>query len=165
VLLGKDNQVRLAVACLLAHGHLLIEDLPGVGKTTLAEALARSFGLDWKRVSFTSDLLPADLNGVDVFDPASGRFQFQSGPLFSQVLQADEINRASPRTQSALLEAMVAGRVSSPAWRPWPAAAAIQAAAEPAPLAPIPLRRWLAIRQLTLSAHGSNPLFEPVALA
>ena len=112
VLLGKDNQVRLAVACLLARGHLLIEDLPGVGKSTLAEALARSFGLAFKRVSFTSDLLPADLTGVTVFDPASGRFQFQSGPLFSQVLLADEINRASPRTQSALLEAMAAGRVS-----------------------------------------------------
>ena len=112
VLLGKDNQVRLAVACLLARGHLLIEDLPGVGKTTLAEALARSFGLAFKRVSFTSDLLPADLTGVNVFDPASGHFQFQNGPLFSQVLLADEINRASPRTQSALLEAMAAGRVS-----------------------------------------------------
>ncbi|MEB3199724.1 MAG: MoxR family ATPase [Synechococcaceae cyanobacterium] len=112
VLLGKERQVRLALACLLARGHLLIEDLPGVGKTTLAEALARSFSLAFKRVSFTSDLLPADLTGVNVFDPASGRFQFQPGPLFSQVVLADEINRASPRTQSALLEAMAAGRVS-----------------------------------------------------
>lgn len=112
VLLGKETQVRLALACLLARGHLLIEDLPGVGKTTLAEALARSFGLAFKRVSFTSDLLPADLTGINVFDPASGHFQFQGGPLFSQVLLADEINRASPRTQSALLEAMAAGRVS-----------------------------------------------------
>ena len=112
VLLGKERQVRLALACLLARGHLLIEDLPGVGKTTLAEALARSFALAFKRVSFTSDLLPADLTGVNVFDPAAGRFQFQPGPLFSQVLLADEINRASPRTQSALLEAMAAGRVS-----------------------------------------------------
>jgi MoxR-like ATPase len=112
VLLGKERQVRLALACLLARGHLLIEDLPGVGKTTLAEALARSFGLEFKRVSFTSDLLPADLTGINVFDPAAGRFHFQSGPLFSQVLLADEINRASPRTQSALLEAMAAGRVS-----------------------------------------------------
>jgi len=92
--------VRLCLACLLARGHLLIEDLPGVGKTTLAEALARSFGLQFKRVSFTSDLLPADLTGINVFHPASGGFQFQSGPLFS------------PRTQSALLEAMAAGRVS-----------------------------------------------------
>jgi MoxR-like ATPase len=112
VLLGKDRQVRLALACLLARGHLLIEDLPGVGKTTLAEALARGFGLAFKRVSFTSDLLPADLTGLNVFDQGRTRFQFQPGPLFSQVLLADEINRASPRTQSALLEAMAAGRVS-----------------------------------------------------
>jgi MoxR-like ATPase len=112
VLLGKEHEVRLALACLLARGHLLIEDLPGVGKTTLAEALARSFGLAFKRVSFTSDLLPADLTGINVFDPTSGGFHFQPGPLFSQVLLADEINRASPRTQSALLEAMAAGRVS-----------------------------------------------------
>jgi MoxR-like ATPase len=112
VLLGKERQVRLAVACLLAGGHLLIEDLPGMGKTTLAEALARSFGLDFKRVHFTSDLLPADLTGISVLDPATGQFGFQPGPLFSQVLLADEINRASPRTQSALLEAMGSGRVS-----------------------------------------------------
>ncbi|MFM7266370.1 MAG: AAA family ATPase, partial [Cyanobium sp.] len=112
VLLGKERQVRLALACLLARGHLLIEDLPGVGKSTLAEALARSFALDFRRVSFTSDLLPADLTGVNVFDPATARFQFRPGPLFAQVLLADEINRASPRTQSALLEAMAAGRVS-----------------------------------------------------
>ena len=112
VLLGKEQQVKLAVTCLLAGGHLLIEDLPGMGKTTLAEALARAFGLAFKRVSFTSDLLPADLTGINVFDPASASFHFQPGPLFSQVLLADEINRASPRTQSALLEAMASGRVS-----------------------------------------------------
>jgi MoxR-like ATPase len=112
VLLGKNHQVRLALACLLARGHLLIEDLPGVGKTTLAEVLARSFRLDFRRVSFTSDLLPADLTGVNVFDPDSAAFHFRPGPLFCQVLLADEINRASPRTQSALLEAMAAGRVS-----------------------------------------------------
>lgn len=112
VLLGKEQAVRLALACLLARGHLLIEDLPGMGKTTLAEALARAFGLEFKRVSFTSDLLPADLTGINVFDAGSARFHFQPGPLFSQVLLADEINRASPRTQSALLEAMAAGRVS-----------------------------------------------------
>ena len=112
VLLGKPEQLKLALACMLAGGHLLIEDLPGMGKTTLAEALARAFGLEFKRVSFTSDLLPADLTGINVFDPASARFQFQPGPLFTQVLLADEINRASPRTQSALLEAMAAGRVS-----------------------------------------------------
>ncbi|MFM7648590.1 MAG: AAA family ATPase, partial [Cyanobium sp.] len=112
VLLGKEQSVRLALSCLLAGGHLLLEDLPGTGKTTLAEALARSFGLDFRRVSFASDLLPADLTGINVLDPASGSFRFQPGPLFTQVLLADEINRASPRTQSALLEAMASGRVS-----------------------------------------------------
>ncbi len=104
--------MRLALACLLARGHLLIEDLPGTGKTTLAEALARSFDLEFRRVSFTSDLLPADLTGVNVWEAAASRFRFQPGPLFAQVLLADEINRASPRTQSALLEAMASGRVS-----------------------------------------------------
>ncbi|MFM1798987.1 MAG: hypothetical protein RLZZ117_1265 [Cyanobacteriota bacterium] len=112
VLLGKSHEVKLALACLLARGHLLIEDLPGTGKSTLAEALARSFGLEFRRVSFTSDLLPADLTGVNVWDSGESRFRFQPGPLFCQVLLADEINRASPRTQSALLEAMAAGRVS-----------------------------------------------------
>jgi MoxR-like ATPase len=112
VLLGKQQSVLLAVSCLLAGGHLLLEDLPGTGKTTLAEALARSFDLAFRRVSFTSDLLPADLTGINVLDPASGTFRFQPGPLFTQVLLADEINRASPRTQSALLEAMASGRVS-----------------------------------------------------
>ena len=112
VLLGKEHQVRLAFSCLLAGGHLLIEDRPGMGKSTLAEALARAFALAFKRVSFTSDLLPADLTGLNVFNPAEASFRFQPGPLFTQVLLADEINRASPRTQSALLEAMAAGRVS-----------------------------------------------------
>ncbi|QEY32813.1 MoxR family ATPase [Synechococcus sp. RSCCF101] len=112
VLLGKERPVRLAVTCLLAGGHLLIEDLPGVGKTTLAEALARSFGLAFQRVHFTSDLLPADLTGLRLFDQGKGAFRFEPGPVFSQVLLADEINRASPRTQSALLEAMASGRVS-----------------------------------------------------
>ena len=112
VLLGKRHEVKLALACLLARGHLLIEDLPGTGKSTLAEALARSFGLEFRRVSFTSDLLPADLTGVNVWDGGESRFRFQPGPLFCQVLLADEINRASPRTQSALLEGMAAGRVS-----------------------------------------------------
>ncbi|MFL0770830.1 MAG: AAA family ATPase [Prochlorococcus sp.] len=112
VVLGKQPQVKLAVACLLAQGHLLIEDLPGMGKTTMAEALARSFGLAFKRVHFTSDLLPADLSGVSVFEQQRQTFTFHPGPLFSQVLLADEINRASPRTQSALLEAMASGQVS-----------------------------------------------------
>ena len=112
VVLGKPKQVRLAVACLLARGHLLIEDLPGMGKTTLAEALARSCGLAFNRVHFTNDLLPADLSGVSVYEQGSGGFRFHPGPVFSQVLLADEINRASPRTQSALLEAMASGVVS-----------------------------------------------------
>jgi MoxR-like ATPase len=112
VLLGKERQVQLAVSALVAGGHLLFEDLPGMGKTTLAEALARSFGLDFRRVHFTSDLLPADLTGIRLFDQTTGSFRFEPGPLFAQVLLADEINRASPRTQSALLEAMAAGRVS-----------------------------------------------------
>ena len=112
VLLGKEQQLKLALSCLLAGGHLLIEDLPGMGKSTLAEALARGFALNFKRVSFTSDLLPADLTGLNIFDQSSASFCFRPGPIFTQVLLADEINRASPRTQSALLEAMAAGRVS-----------------------------------------------------
>ncbi|MBA4256496.1 MAG: AAA family ATPase [Polaromonas sp.] len=106
VVLGKSAQVHDAVACLLAGGHLLIEDVPGVGKTTLAHALARSFGLQFSRVQFTSDLMPSDLSGVSVYERGSERFVFHPGPVFAQVLLADEINRASPRTQSALLEAM-----------------------------------------------------------
>jgi MoxR-like ATPase len=106
VILGKPQQIRLALACLLARGHLLIEDVPGVGKTTLAHALARVLGLNWKRVQFTSDLLPADVTGVSVFDRTSQQFQFHPGPVFTQLLLADEINRASPKAQSALLEAM-----------------------------------------------------------
>ena len=112
VLLGKTPQIKLAMSCLLAGGNLLLEDLPGMGKTTLAEALARSFGLAFTRVAFTSDLLPADLTGLSIYDQTSQSFCFKPGPLFSQVLLADEINRASPRTQSALLEAMASGVVS-----------------------------------------------------
>jgi MoxR-like ATPase len=112
VILGKPNAVRLALACLLARGHLLIEDIPGVGKTTLAHALAHVLGLAWQRVQFTSDLLPADILGVSVFDPASGAFTFKKGPIFTQLLLADEVNRASPKTQSALLEAMEERQVS-----------------------------------------------------
>jgi MoxR-like ATPase len=106
ILLGKDRQVRLAVACLLARGHLLIEDLPGVGKTTLAHALSRTLGLSFQRVQFTSDLLPADVIGVSVYERESGKFEFHRGPVFAQLLLADEINRATPKAQSALLEAM-----------------------------------------------------------
>jgi MoxR-like ATPase len=106
VILGKPRQIRLALACLLARGHLLIEDVPGVGKTTLAHTLARVLGLEWKRVQFTSDLLPADVIGTSVFDRANQQFRFHRGPVFTQLLLADEINRASPKAQSALLEAM-----------------------------------------------------------
>ncbi|GGM12461.1 ATPase AAA [Deinococcus aerophilus] len=112
VILGKPGQIRLAVACLLARGHLLIEDQPGVGKTTLAGALARTFGLHFRRVQFTADLLPADLTGVSVWDAATATFRFLEGPVFSEVLLADEINRATPRTQGALLEAMEERQVS-----------------------------------------------------
>lgn len=106
VLYGKEAQIRQAVACLLSGGHLLIEDLPGMGKTTLAHALAQVFGLDYQRVQFTSDMLPADIIGVSVFDPQRTDFQFKAGPVFTQLLLADEINRTTPKTQSALLEAM-----------------------------------------------------------
>jgi MoxR-like ATPase len=112
ILLGKEDAVRLAVACLLARGHLLIEDVPGVGKTTLAQALARSIGLDFRRVQFTSDLLPADIVGNSIFDREQQRFVFHAGPIFSQVALIDEINRATPKTQSALLEAMEEGNVT-----------------------------------------------------
>ena len=111
-LLGKGPVIRKALCCLLAGGHLLLEDMPGVGKTTLAHALARVLGLSYGRVQFTADLLPADILGMSVFDREGGRFQFHPGPIFHQVLLADEINRATPRTQSALLEAMAEGQVS-----------------------------------------------------
>lgn len=111
-LLGKEHEVRLAMACLLARGHLLIEDIPGVGKTTLAEALARVLGLRMRRIQFTSDLLPADILGVSVFDRRDQTFAFHPGPIFAQVVLADEINRATPKTQSALLEAMEEGQVT-----------------------------------------------------
>ncbi|HJV07663.1 MAG TPA: AAA family ATPase [Chromobacteriaceae bacterium] len=106
LILGKSRPIRLALACLIAGGHLLIEDLPGVGKTTLAHGLARVLGLHYRRVQFTSDLLPADILGGNIFDRQTSAFRFVAGPVFSQVLLADEINRASPKVQSALLEAM-----------------------------------------------------------
>ncbi|MEQ5803087.1 MoxR family ATPase [Halomonas sp. H10-9-1] len=112
VILGKSREVRLALCCLLCRGHLLIEDLPGLGKTTLAQSLARVTGLDMQRLQFTSDLLPADVLGVSVFDPREARFTFHPGPIFHSVVLADEINRATPKTQSALLEAMEEGRVT-----------------------------------------------------
>jgi MoxR-like ATPase len=106
IIVGKEDAVRLAIACLLARGHLLIEDIPGVGKTTLSHALARSLGLEFRRIQFTSDLLPADILGNSIFNREQGRFVFHAGPIFSQVLLIDEVNRATPKTQSALLEGM-----------------------------------------------------------
>ncbi len=112
VILGKQSQVKLALTCLLARGHLLIEDLPGMGKTTLAHALANVFGMAFNRVQFTSDLLPADVLGVSVYDRNTASFKFHRGPILSNILLADEINRATPKTQSALLEAMEEYQVS-----------------------------------------------------
>jgi len=121
VILGKEPQVRLALACLLARGHLLIEDLPGMGKTTLSQALARVLGLSFQRIQFTSDLLPGDILGTSVFDKDSGQFVFHPGPIFTELVLADEINRATPKSQSALLEAMEEGQVTiEGATRPLP---------------------------------------------
>ena len=113
VILGKPHQIRLALACLLARGHLLIEDLPGVGKTTLAHALARSLGLQFQRIQFTSDMLPADILGVSVYHREHEKFEFHPGPIFAQMILADEVNRAMPKTQSALLEAMEEQQVTT----------------------------------------------------
>ena len=106
IILGKEHQLRLSISCLLARGHLLIEDIPGVGKTTLAHALAETLGLNYQRIQFTSDLLPADVIGVSVFERETSEFRFHRGPIFSQLVLADEVNRATPKAQSALLEAM-----------------------------------------------------------
>jgi MoxR-like ATPase len=106
IILGKDHQIRLALACILARGHLLIEDLPGMGKTTLSHVIAQVLGLEFRRVQFTSDLLPADILGVSVYDRNEAAFKFHPGPVFTNVLLADEVNRATPKTQSALLEVM-----------------------------------------------------------
>ncbi len=113
VILGKERQIRLAMACILARGHLLIEDVPGVGKTTLSHALARLLGLDYQRIQFTSDLLPADIIGVSIYDRETATFRFHPGPIFAQIILADEINRASPKAQSALLEAMEEHQVTA----------------------------------------------------
>lgn len=112
VLYGKQEQIKLALTCIFSQGHLLIEDLPGMGKTTLAHALAKILGLDYQRLQFTSDMLPADILGISIFEPASASFQFHPGPVFTQLLLADEVNRTTPKTQSALLEAMEEARVS-----------------------------------------------------
>ncbi|MCK9382166.1 MAG: AAA family ATPase [Sulfuritalea sp.] len=113
IILGKERPIYLSLACLLARGHLLIEDLPGVGKTTLAHVLSRVLGLDFQRIQFTSDMLPADILGVSIFDRDSGAFHFHPGPIFSQMVLADEINRATPKAQSALLEAMEERQVTA----------------------------------------------------
>ncbi len=113
IILGKERQIRLALACLLARGHLLIEDLPGVGKTTLAHVLAKLLGLNFHRIQFTSDILPADIIGVSVYERESASFKFHAGPIFAQLILADEVNRATPKTQSALLEAMEEHQVTA----------------------------------------------------
>jgi MoxR-like ATPase len=113
IVLGKEHQARLALACLLARGHLLIEDLPGVGKTTLAHVLAKVLGLQFKRIQFTADLLPADILGVSIYQPENKQFVFHPGPMFAQLVLTDEINRATPKTQSALLEAMEERQVTT----------------------------------------------------
>ena len=113
IILGKDRQIKMAMCCILARGHLLIEDVPGVGKTTLSHVIASLLGLQYQRIQFTSDLLPADVVGVSIFDRESSTFRFHPGPIFSQVILADEINRASPKAQSALLEAMEEHQVTA----------------------------------------------------
>ncbi|MCB1724461.1 MAG: AAA family ATPase [Chromatiaceae bacterium] len=113
LIVGKPRELRLALCCVLAGGHLLIEDVPGVGKTTLAHVLARLLGLDFQRVQFTADMLPADILGVSIYDRGEGRFHFHPGPVFAQLVLADEINRATPKTQSALLEAMEERQVTA----------------------------------------------------
>jgi MoxR-like ATPase len=113
IILGKERQVRLAITCLVARGHLLIEDVPGVGKTMLAHALAASLGLGFQRIQFTSDLLPADIIGVSIYNRDTSEFQFHPGPIFSQLILADEVNRATPKAQSALLEAMEENQVTA----------------------------------------------------
>ncbi|QYJ92203.1 AAA family ATPase [Shewanella spartinae] len=112
VLLGKPHQIKLALTCILAKGHLLIEDLPGMGKTSLSQGMAQSLGLSHQRIQFTSDMLPADILGVSIFDKEQSQFVFHPGPIFKQMILADEINRASPKTQSALLEAMAEQQIS-----------------------------------------------------
>ena len=136
IVLGKPEQIKLAITCIAARGHLLLEDVPGVGKTTLAEGLARSFNLSFGRVQFTADMLPSDVLGTSVFLQAQGHFEFKPGPIFRQVVLADELNRAPPRTQSSLLEAMAQGQVSLDGLtRPLPAPFCVIATQNPVDLA------------------------------
>lgn len=182
-IVGKRPQVELALAALVARGHLLIEDVPGVGKTTLAQALARSFDLSFARIQFTSDLLPSDIVGAQVYDPKTGAFEFRPDPVFAQVVLADELNRAPPRTQSALLEAMGDGQVSlDGTTRPLPSPFAVLATQNPVEQAgtyPLPdsqLDRFLlrmtigypppsAERSLLLSRGLAEPIRSLVAVA
>ncbi len=179
VILGKPRQLRLAMTCLLARGHLLIEDLPGMGKTTLAHLLATLLGLDYQRIQFTSDLLPADIIGVSIYDRASERFHFHPGPVFAQLVLADEINRATPKTQSALLEAMEELQVTAEGeTRPLPEPFFVIATQNPArqvgtfPLPESQLDRFLmrielgypdaAMERLLLKGAGGRNLLERV---
>ncbi|CAG0123966.1 hypothetical protein RHDC2_00293 [Rhodocyclaceae bacterium] len=170
VILGKPHQIRLALACLLARGHLLIEDLPGVGKTTLAHVLARSLGLQFQRIQFTSDMLPADILGVSVYHRNNGEFIFHPGPIFAQMVLADEVNRAMPKTQSALLEAMEEQQVTvEGATRPLPSPFFVIATQNPAhqigtfPLPESQLDRFLMRIQLGYpDAHAERGLLAGV---
>lgn len=163
IILGKDHEIALALACLLARGHLLIEDLPGLGKTTLAQSLARVLGLSFNRIQFTSDLLPADVVGVSLFRQHSGEFEFQPGPIFAELILADEVNRATPKAQSALLEAMEENQVSvDGATRPLPAPFFVVATQNPAdqigtfPLPESQLDRFLMRIELGYPNEGSE---------
>lgn len=163
IVLGKPTQIRLALACLLADGHLLIEDVPGMGKTTLSHTLARVLGLGFQRIQFTSDLLPGDILGTSVFDKDSGQFAFHPGPIFAQVVLADEINRATPKSQSALLEAMEEGQVTiEGATRPLPQPFFVIATQNPTsqggtfPLPESQLDRFLMRVSLGYPAHAAE---------
>jgi len=163
VLLGKQTQVRLALACLIADGHLLIEDLPGMGKTTLSHTLAKVLGLGFQRIQFTSDLLPGDILGTSVFDKDSGQFAFHPGPIFAELVLADEINRATPKSQSALLEAMEEGQVTiEGATRPLPQPFFVIATQNPSsqggtfPLPESQLDRFLMRLSLGYPAHAAE---------
>jgi MoxR-like ATPase len=163
IILGKERQIRLTLACLLAGGHLLIEDVPGVGKTTLAHLLARLLGLQFQRIQFTSDMLPADIIGVSVFDRTTGSFAFHPGPIFAQLILADEVNRATPKAQSALLEAMEERQVTTEgATRPLPAPFFVIATQNPAhqigtfPLPESQLDRFLMRIELGYPDHDAE---------